>query len=336
MIRWLKERYSSSDWSLLSTLDPSRWQPNPGWTTGAPSYLPSIVASRQLELRYNHSTDGDGHEALPASPSTAPRSPTCSTAPIRWRATGSSTAWPASRTSPSRRSATARSRWPGSRSSSSATRTSGRASTRPGLALRHQKAGGFDCSGFVFYVMKMHFGYDSITVNERGAHDMAAVAKPRITRDKLKCGDLIFFGPKGPSSSRQLDLPRRAVPGPRLVHPLHRLERRRDAGVAEQLELLEGGVRLGPPRAHAGGARPRRRPRRRRRRRRLPRRPPGPAAPSPEAPAASPVGRPSRRRPPRPRRRSPDPGRPATAVPVRRRNGGHTVSSVFALHFAAC
>ena len=30
---------------------------------------------------------------------------------------------------------------------------------------------------------------------------MAAVAKPRITRDKLKCGDLIFFGPKGPNSS---------------------------------------------------------------------------------------------------------------------------------------
>ena len=63
-----------------------------------------------------------------------------------------------------------------------------------------QKSGGFDCSGFVFYVMKMHFGYP-ITVNERGAHDMAARAKPRITRDKLKCGDLIFFGPKGPSSS---------------------------------------------------------------------------------------------------------------------------------------
>jgi hypothetical protein len=30
---------------------------------------------------------------------------------------------------------------------------------------------------------------------------MAARAKPRITRSRLKCGDLIFFGPKGPSSS---------------------------------------------------------------------------------------------------------------------------------------
>jgi hypothetical protein len=64
-----------------------------------------------------------------------------------------------------------------------------------------QKSGGFDCSGFVFYVMRMHFGYTGITLNQRGAHDMAAVAKPRITRSKLQCGDLIFFGPKGRKSS---------------------------------------------------------------------------------------------------------------------------------------
>ena len=64
-----------------------------------------------------------------------------------------------------------------------------------------QASGGFDCSGFVFYVMKMHFGYDDITVNQRGASDMAAAAKPRITRSQLKCGDLIFFGGNGPSST---------------------------------------------------------------------------------------------------------------------------------------
>ena len=68
MIRWLKERYSSYDWSLLTTLGPSRWKPNPGWSTGAPSYLPAIVASRQLELRFNHPTGDDGHEALPGEP----------------------------------------------------------------------------------------------------------------------------------------------------------------------------------------------------------------------------------------------------------------------------
>ena len=61
MVRWLKERYSTANWTLLTSLLPRRWEPNPGWKTMAPSYLPSVVASRQLELRYNHSTDGDGH-----------------------------------------------------------------------------------------------------------------------------------------------------------------------------------------------------------------------------------------------------------------------------------
>ena len=99
--------------------------------------------------------------------------------------------------------------------------------------------------------MKMHFGYP-ITVNERGAHDMAARAKPRITRGKLKCGDLIFFGPKGPSSSVESIYHAGLYLGQRVVHPLDGLQRRRHAGLAELVELLEGGVRLGPPAAHAG------------------------------------------------------------------------------------
>jgi cell wall-associated NlpC family hydrolase len=64
----------------------------------------------------------------------------------------------------------------------------------------HQKSGGFDCSGFAFYVMKMKFGYP-ITVNERGGGAMAKVADPRITRKKLTGCDVIFFGTKGPKSS---------------------------------------------------------------------------------------------------------------------------------------
>ena len=41
-----------------------------------------------------------------------------------------------------------------------------------------QAHGGFDCSGFDWWVMKIHFGY---TMNERTAADMAGAAKPRIT-----------------------------------------------------------------------------------------------------------------------------------------------------------
>ena len=202
MVRWLRDRYSSSDWSLLSTLVPARWQPNPGWTTTAPSYLPVMVASRQLELRYNHPTEADGHEVLPGEPMDR-----AEVAYMFYRAFQLGSDWqlyglagfknitlpPLSDRQKQIVNFTLKFIgypyvWAGEYPT-------------PDSPYGHQASGGFDCSGFVFYVMKMHFGYDSITVNQRGAHDMAAVAKPRITRDKLKCGDLIFFGPKGPASS---------------------------------------------------------------------------------------------------------------------------------------
>ena len=201
MIRWLRERYSSSDWSLLSALVSSRWQPNAGWTTGAPSYLPAIVASRQLELRYNHSTDGDGHEVTPKEAIDR-----AEVAYMLYRGYQVASGWqlyglagykdvsfPAlsDRQKQVARFALKYIGYPYIWAGEYPTKDSPYGS---------QKAGGFDCSGFVFYVMKMHFGYP-ITVNERGAHDMAAVAKPRVTRSQLKCGDLIFFGPKGPDSS---------------------------------------------------------------------------------------------------------------------------------------
>jgi len=202
MVRWLKDRYPTYDWSLLKTLAPSRWQPNSGWTTTAPSYLPVMVASRQLELRYNHPTEADGHEVLPNEPIDR-----AEVAYMFSRAFQLGSGYdlyglagfkditfpPLSDRQKQIVNFTLKFIgypyiWAGEYPT-------------PDSPYGHQASGGFDCSGFVFYVMKMHFGYDSITVNQRGAHDMAAVAKPRITRGKLKCGDLIFFGPKGPASS---------------------------------------------------------------------------------------------------------------------------------------
>ena len=202
VVRWLKEKYPAYDWSLLTSLAPSRWEPNPGWKTRAPAYLPYLVASRQLELRYNHSSTGDDHEALPKGPIDR-----AEVAYMIYRGYRLASDWqlyglagfkdvtfaPLS----DRQKQIAKFAlkyvgypyvWAGEYPT-------------PDSPYGAQKAGGFDCSGFVFYVMKMHFGYEGITVNQRGAHDMAAVAKPRITRDKLKCGDLIFFGPNGPASS---------------------------------------------------------------------------------------------------------------------------------------
>jgi hypothetical protein len=202
MVKWLREKYPNYDWSLLKTLVPTRWQPNTGWTTGAPAYLPYIVASRQLELRYNHPTEGDQHEMLPAAPIDR-----ANLAYMFYRAYAVGSGWQLyglaaykSITFPElseKQKQIARFAmkfvgypyiWAGEYPT-------------PSSPYGTQKCGGFDCSGFVFYVMRMHFGYTDITLNQRGAHDMAAVARPRITRDKLKCGDLIFFGPKGPSSS---------------------------------------------------------------------------------------------------------------------------------------
>jgi cell wall-associated NlpC family hydrolase len=201
IIRWLKERYASSNWTLLTSLKPSRWQPNDGWKTDAPAYLPYIVASRQLQLRYNHPSDADGHEVTPNQAIDR-----AEVAYMFWRAYAVSGEWMLYGLADYRSIAFP----PLSERQKQITRFAlkfvgypyiwaGEYPTR-NSPYGAQKAGGFDCSGFVFYVMKMHFDYP-ITVNERGAHDMAERAKPRITRTKLQCGDLIFFGPKGPESS---------------------------------------------------------------------------------------------------------------------------------------
>jgi hypothetical protein len=200
IVRWLKERYASYDWTLLASLKPSRWEPVAGWKTGAPSYLPSVIASRDLELRFNHSDAGDRHEVTPRQPIDR-----AEVAYMFWRAYKVSGDWTLYALK--------------DYSSVTFPALSDRQKEIVHFALKYigypyiwggewptrdspygyQKAGGFDCSGFVFFVMKLHFGY-GLTVNERGAHDMAANAKPRITRGNLKPGDLIFFGPNGPRS----------------------------------------------------------------------------------------------------------------------------------------
>ena len=201
MVRWLKERYSRSDWRLLTSLRPGRWEPNPGWKTGAPSYLPSVVASRQLQLRFNHPSSGDGHEVTPNQAIDR-----AEVAYMFYRAYKVGGEWMpygladfATVTLPplsARQKQIAKFAlkyvgypyvWGGEYPTKNS-------------PYGYQKSGGFDCSGFAFYVMKMHFGYP-ITVNERGGGEMAKRAKPRITRSGLKSGDLIFFGPNGPKSS---------------------------------------------------------------------------------------------------------------------------------------
>src|SRR5450830_284533 len=174
---------------------------NDGWKTDAPAYLPYIVASRQLQLRYNHPSDADGYEVTPNQAIDR-----AEVAYMFWRAYAVSGEWMLYGLADYKSIAFP----PLSERQKQITRFALKFVGYPYIWAGEyptknspygpQKAGGFDCSGLLFYIMKMHFEYP-ITVNERGAHDMAERAKPRITRKQLQSGDLIFFGPKGPKSS---------------------------------------------------------------------------------------------------------------------------------------
>ena len=200
VVRWLQDKYPSADWSLLKTLRAADWQPNEGWNPEVPVYLPYVVAARQLELRYNHPSGEDAHETLPTEPIDR-----AEVAYMFERAFAVGGGWQLYGLADFKKVA-----FPV---------LSDRQKQIVSFALKFigypyvwagefptkkspygtQASGGFDCSGFVFYVMKMHFEYP-ITLNERGAHDMAERAKPRIKRKDLLPGDPIFFGPKGPKS----------------------------------------------------------------------------------------------------------------------------------------
>jgi cell wall-associated NlpC family hydrolase len=198
VVRLLRQLNPKADWGMLSALNPTTWEPNPNWKTGAPSYLPTEVAARSLGLRFNHPSKSD---ALEVSPREA--IDRAETAEILYQARHLSS-WAigelAAYDSVTFPTMTARQKqivtfalkyigypyvWGGEYPTKAS----------PYGAQAH---GGFDCSGFDWWVMKMHFGY---TINERVAADMAAAAKPRITAAKLVTGDLMFFGPNGPKST---------------------------------------------------------------------------------------------------------------------------------------
>jgi cell wall-associated NlpC family hydrolase len=72
-----------------------------------------------------------------------------------------------------------------------------------------QVHGGFDCSGFVWYVLRqktsnyqpLHRHYAGWKLDDRTAAQMAAGAARRLTYRRFRPGDLVFFGPYGRDSS---------------------------------------------------------------------------------------------------------------------------------------
>ena len=188
----------TADWTVLQSLRPSKWEPNPKWSTGAPGYLAVEVAARSLGLRFNHESKADALEVSPRQAISR-----AEVAVILYRALHVSS-WSIAGLSEYDNvvlpTLTARQKqivafafkyigypyiWGGEYPTKKS-------------PYGTQAHGGFDCSGFDWWVMKMNFGY---TLNERTAAGMAGAAKPRITRAKLVPGDLIFFGPNGPKST---------------------------------------------------------------------------------------------------------------------------------------
>ena len=197
VMRMLRRMNPADDFSMLTALAPGSWRPVSGWKTGAPRYFPSQVAVRYLGLHYNHPYGQEGQEVSPRQ--TIDRD---EVAYVFYTALHLS-AWQIDSLTKFK--------------SVTFPRMTARQKTIVSYAFKYigypyvyageyptkdspygaQAHGGFDCSGFVWYVLKMHFGY---RINERVAADMAATARPRITRAKLVPGDMIFWGPNGPQS----------------------------------------------------------------------------------------------------------------------------------------
>lgn len=201
LVRWLKRRHPTYTWKLLTNLSPGRWEPNESWRVKAPAYLPSVVASRQLQLRVNHSAASDHLEVTPGE--AVSRAEVASmfergySVASTWHLYGLADfaviSFP-ELSARQREIATFALKYVGY------PYVWGGEYPTENSPYGRQEAGGFDCSGFAFYVMKMRFGYP-LTLSERGGGAMAKVAKPRIARQKLTGGDLIFFGTRGPKSA---------------------------------------------------------------------------------------------------------------------------------------
>jgi cell wall-associated NlpC family hydrolase len=199
LVRMICLLHPTADWTILTALQPTTWQPNPGWTTNAPTRLPWEVAARFLGLRYNHLSE----PALEVSPS---QDIDRAEVAYMFKAALTVAPWQLDELSGFDHivlpSLSARQRqiiafalqyagypyvWGGQYPA-------------PDSPYGLQAHGGFDCSGFVWWVLKTNFGY-AIPNAQRTAAAMAAAAKPRISLSKLAPCDIIFFGPKGPKSS---------------------------------------------------------------------------------------------------------------------------------------
>ena len=84
----------------------------------------------------------------------------------------------------------------------------------PGYCCGYQPQGGFDCSGFMWWVLKKaEDGYNSAqfrstigwSLHQRTSSQMAQVAPTKLSYDSLKIGNLMFFASNGGTSWQDVD-----------------------------------------------------------------------------------------------------------------------------------
>lgn len=200
LVRVTKLRNPHADWSMLTNLTSGQWEPNPGWKPAVPSYFATEIAARWLGYRYNHHGQGDALELCPTDPvlrSDVAYSVSQLLTMSSWRLQGLSTFDKVTLPTMSARQreiATFAFKWVGY------PHIYGGEYPTKDSPYGYQLHGGFDCSGFVWWVLKMNFKY-LIPITERSAAQMAGDAQPRITRANLQPLDILFFGPQGPKSS---------------------------------------------------------------------------------------------------------------------------------------
>ena len=204
-----------ADWRMLRALRPTVWRPNTGWTTGAPSCLPWEVAARFLGLRYNHLS-------APALEVSADQDIDRAEAAYMFKAALTLPPWQLAELSWFDKitlpSLSARQRqiiafalqyvgypyvWGGTYPT-------------PDSPYGLQAHGGFDCSGFVWWVLKMNFG-DAIPDSpaHRGPDGGPRQAPHHPGQARSLRHHLLRT--QRPKIERRLGLSHRHLPGKRLV-----------------------------------------------------------------------------------------------------------------------
>jgi hypothetical protein len=199
-VRAVRVRYPSEDWTMLSSLDPANWEPNAGWKPKPPKYFATEVAARYLGLRFNHPSNDDKLELTPLDEVRRDEAAYTVYQMLhlsQWRVyslrTFNNVRFP-KLSARQKEILTFAFKWVGY------PHIYGGEFPKVNSPYGTQLHGGFDCSGYDWWVMKITFKYP-IPISERSAAQMAAGAKPRIKRKNLQACDLIFFGPQGPKSS---------------------------------------------------------------------------------------------------------------------------------------